>query len=315
MFSSVSGVDTVSSVACLTHPVLRRWRAEQQVTRAMCSAEHALPSRNAPSGRGGPSASVDTAPPLAGRMSAPPAAAQPHGPHGGAFSMGSVLSGRPAIFLIVTLLLFLSARSDLEQPDRQLLRQGAAGGAHAGVAGASEESKAGGVVKEQVRERCLCFVAPRRPCFVRPHTLTDSQQCVQLILELSVANERLEVRRGCGACQLWPCSSPLQHLSDARGACLTATQEQNRRLRIELLALRQAARVAGLDSLLVNSTVLGVPDETLGLATEAGLQHQDQEAESGRTAAPAGAVRATPRRHLLLRRGGGHAAQERTSNS
>jgi hypothetical protein len=59
------------------------------------------------------------------------------------------LSGRPGIFLVVTLLLFLSARSDLEQPDRQVLRQGAAGGAHAGVA--AGESKAGGVVKEQVR--------------------------------------------------------------------------------------------------------------------------------------------------------------------
>ena len=120
------------------------------------------------------------------------------------------------------------------------------------------------------------------------------------------------MRRCCGACQV--CLTPLKHLADARGACLTTTQEQNRRLRIELLALRQAARVAGLDSLLVNSTVLGVPDETLGLTTEAGLQHQGQESESG-TAAPAGAVGTTPRRHLLLRRGGGHAAPERTSAS
>jgi hypothetical protein len=95
---------------------------------------------------------------------------------------------------------------------------------------------------------------------------------------------------------------------------LRVCQEQNRRLRIELLALRQAARVAGLHSLLLNSTVLGVPDETLGL-TEAALQHHGQESESGTAAqADGGAARTTPRR-LLLRHGGGHDAPERTSHS
>ena len=47
--------------------------------------------------------------------------------------------------------------------------------------------------------------------------------------------------------------------------CHPSFQEQNRRLRIELLALRQAARDAGLNSVLLNSTLLGVPDESLGL--------------------------------------------------
>ena len=47
--------------------------------------------------------------------------------------------------------------------------------------------------------------------------------------------------------------------------CRPSFQEQNRRLRIELLALRQAARDGGLNSVLLNSTLLGVPDESLGL--------------------------------------------------
>jgi hypothetical protein len=67
--------------------------------------------------------------------------------------------------------------------------------------------------------------------------LTTRPLSFQLILELATANEKLE--------------------------------EQNRRLRIEYLALRQAARDAGLNSVLVNSTLLGVPDETLGIDTAA----------------------------------------------
>ena len=103
--------------------------------------------------------------------------------------------------------------------------------------------------------------------------------------------------------------------ADAAGhPCTRAHQEQNRRLRIELLALRQAARVAGLDSLLVNSTVLGVPDETLGL-TEAAVQHRGQEGAGEAEAAAAQSGGTTPRRHLHLRRGGGQAAPGRTAQS
>jgi hypothetical protein len=80
----------------------------------------------------------------------------------------------------------------------------------------------------------------------------------QIILDLSLQNERVE--------------------------------ETNRRLRIELLALRRAARDAGLDSLLVNSTLLGEP---LGLREEGDLLPPTAEGQttvsqggSGRKAGP-----------------------------
>jgi hypothetical protein len=84
--------------------------------------------------------------------------------------------------------------------------------------------------------------------------LTTRALSFQLILELATANEKLE--------------------------------EQNRRLRIEYLALRQAARDAGLNSVLVNSTLLGVPDETLGIDTAAKQAAGDAREAEGTSSSP-----------------------------
>lgn len=78
-------------------------------------------------------------------MATPAAPAAPGVGSFGGFS--SALAGRHAVFALVMLLLFLSARSDLEQPERQLVSEGSRErGAAAPVVNAKQET-----VKEQAR--------------------------------------------------------------------------------------------------------------------------------------------------------------------
>jgi len=112
--------------------------------------------------------------------------------------------------------------------------------------------------------------------------------CGQVILELSKSNEALEVLFLDGS---------ISAVGSASRALLTPThQEQNRRLRIELLALRRSAREAGLVSVLTNSSLMGWSDETLGLAAAVG-----KEGPSGAAPGSPGAGK-QPRRLLLTAR-------------
>jgi hypothetical protein len=66
-------------------------------------------------------------------------------------------------------------------------------------------------------------------------------------------------------------------------------QEQNRRLRIELLALRRAARVAGVELSSNSTLLLGLPPASLGLTDEGegaieGLHAETEEARAAGTA-------------------------------
>jgi len=123
---------------------------------------------------------------------------------------------RPAVVALMLVLIFLAAGSDVESPERQLLRTS---GPHAPPPPARQE-----VIKEQI------------------------------ILDLSLANDALA--------------------------------ETNRRLRIEYLALRRAARAAGLLNV-TNATLLGLPPASLGL-TDEGEASGSEEGGGGGAGAEAG---------------------------